>query len=549
MAKKEEIKLKKSLLLIAWASSLKEHYQCRDWVPFFKTKFSKFSNFSTRDYYFRHGIERLNEHFLELIHKEKPDYILISLSYDEIWPQTLHKIKAICPNTITIGFFGDDNWRFEDWSRYYAQYFDYVITSEKDTSCYKQSGYKNVRFLHGVSPLVFHPKHSPNQVYDISFVGMPIRDRAEYLNHLKRQGFNVSIFGRGWESHPELKENYLGFIDTDKYVDLINRTKINISFSKTILEEKGKKNTQLKGRLFEVAACKAFMLVEYFPDFDLFFPGLSHITFKTKEDLAKKVALYLENESERTKISEELYKLILKKYTWASQFNKFFRELTALDPNSQQESNLSEKFVELSCDDLNGPDKLIFNKLNSADIVLFNESTTIANKFRSKLQIQSLNFSSKPLSWCDTYLSNFLLGRYSLIMVNKAVKSGNINNLAQVCSLSQLAVKKDFLIKNLQRFRRFNTQDKIWLLDESRASFISIPLVQIKSRPNKHNLLSEYSRQIFLDKIYGYWLRKDFLSPYLYLVILELILNSNVRKAIFNKFKDPTIQHKLKNNF
>ena len=542
-------KLPKSLMLAAWASSLKEHYQCRDWIPFFEKKFNKFTNFSTRDYYFRYGIEKLNKHFLELVKKEKPDYLLISLSYDEIWPKTLEEIRKISSNTIIIGFFGDDNWRFEDWSRYYAQYFNYILTSEKDTTCYSKEGFKNAIFLHGVSQSVFHKDEKIKQIYDLTFVGMPIRDRADYIIHLKNKGFKLKIFGRGWEKYPELKEVYGGFLETDKYVDLINQTKINLSFSKTLLEEKGKKNTQFKGRLFEVGACNAFMLVENFEDFKLFFPKSSKITFSNKEDIARKALYYLKNEKEREKQSDKIYAQVLKEYTWEAQFTKFFKEILNVDAIKQSQSTFSERIIELNKEDLKLSNSEIFNKIKEADYINFSEKGSFSNSLKNRFQMQCLKFSGKQISWCDAYACNSMLGDYALLMVKKAVKSKRIREYSQICSISQVAVAKEFFIQNLQKFRRFNLEDKVWLLDESRAAFISIPLVKINHNPKSEDIIQDYSRLLFLDKLYGVWLGKNFFSLHLYRFIFSTMLYQPIRKAICKNLNDINMWHKLKNTF
>ncbi len=549
MVEKEKTKIKKSLLLVAWASSLKEHYQYRDWVPFFKSKFSKFSSFSTRDFYFRYGIEKLNEHFLELIKNEKPDYLLMSLSYDELWPQTLQRIKSVCPNTTIIGFFGDDHWRFDDWSRYYAQFFDYILTSEKDTNFYEQEGFNNAQFLHGVSQSVFHKDEKIEKIYDLTFVGMPIRDRVEYLRYLKSKGFKLKIFGRGWNKYPDLSDVYGGFLETDKYVDLINQTKINLSFSKTLLEEKGKKNTQLKGRLFEVAACKAFMLVEDFTDFNKFFPNSKNITFSNKEGLVKKAEYFLRNELARKSESEKIYSQVLKEYTWEAQFNKFFNKIINKKKPGSPEIKSNGGVIELNKKDLNLPRANLIAKLRDVDFISFNDGVSAQNSFKNNFHSQCLVYSGKQISCSDSYGFNNLLGNFALSMVKKAVKSRKCRTYASLLNLSQIAVKREFFLDNFEKFKRFNLKDRVWMLDAAHTAFISIPLVSIRRNPTLEDTDSDYSRPLFLDKLYSVWLRRGFFSIKFLSLITAIALYPPVYQIICKSLNDRSIWHKLKNTF
>src|SRR3989344_516696 len=103
--------------------------------------------FNRRDNYFKYGKEKMNEMLLDLIKKEKPDYVFTWLTWDEFYVDTLLKINKISPKTKTVVIFGDDTIQFYDFSRYYALLFNYVFTTLKSyQQKYKEEGVRNVFF-------------------------------------------------------------------------------------------------------------------------------------------------------------------------------------------------------------------------------------------------------------------------------------------------------------------------------------------------------------------------------------------------------------------
>jgi len=545
----------KKILLASWACNLQDHYQNRDWVPLFKKLFWTLIVFSPRDYYFRFGKDKMNKKFLEKVKKEQPDYILFGLSYDEFYPETLQSIKKISPQTITINFFGDDNWRYDDWSRYYALLFDYIITSEKDNSDYEKDGLKNVSFLHGISPDVFKPKLI-NKKYDLTFIGMPIRDRYDYLKFLHKNRIKIKIFGRGWDKHPDLKDSMGGFLESDEYVNTINQSKINLSFSKTILQGKGKKDKQLKGRIFEVAACKSFLLVEDFPQLRDFFKNSQDITFKTKEELLEKVKYYLKNETERNKLSEKLYKQVIKNYTWEAQFRDFFKQISKVKIKKKKdiekflmESNkkiatISEKEAILGKEEIK---KLLKN----SKYIILRKGRVKESGYRNFFQAYSLEKSRKQISCCDYYLNSKNLGNYMLFMTKKAFKNIARDDFYSFLDINQLMIEKEYFIKNLEKFKEIFISRDINLLNEKNTIFVSIPLVQINRTlvGDKQNIESSF-RSLFLDNLYSLAYQKKLLfSLYPYILIFSSVKEPFIIRQISHAMFNKENWEKLKNRF
>ena len=73
------------------------------------------------------GLTGMNNEILEIARKEKPRYVLWQRSYYEIFPKTFDALREM--GVITIGWFGDDDKNFEDYSAWIAPHLDYCLTT------------------------------------------------------------------------------------------------------------------------------------------------------------------------------------------------------------------------------------------------------------------------------------------------------------------------------------------------------------------------------------------------------------------------------------
>ncbi len=294
---KNYFKNKKILVISTTCTHIHDHY-LKNTHPFFQKIFGKIILFDTRINFYKYGKGDLNKKIMKIVKDEKPDYILFEFGYDEISLKTFDKIREILPETKILAHLGDDNWKFDDFSRYYSLFLDYVLVSEKDDSYYKKDGIKNTFFIGGANLNMFKPLNIKKK-YDVTFIGNPIRDRPDFLRFLIKNNINVKIFSELWSSYPDLKDAWGGFLDEKKITEIINSSKINLNFSKTFI--KCKKNTQMKGRIFEVLACKSFLLTEHFDGIELYLDGADKISFKTKKELLEKINYFLKNEEAKGK--------------------------------------------------------------------------------------------------------------------------------------------------------------------------------------------------------------------------------------------------------
>ena len=531
--KKDSLKDKK-LLLATWGCGDKDTYQCRDWIPLFEKMFGKLLVLPFRNYYYFHGKEALNKRFLDIIKEEKPDYLLFGQRYNEIAIETIKKIKEISPQTKTIIEHGDDDFKFDDWGRYYAIFFDYVITTKKDIGIYQRDNINSATFLHGINPDFFKPLNLERK-YEVTFIGRPVADRYDYIRFLKEQGVNIRLFGGEWNKHPDLKDIYEGVLYDEDFPKLINQSKINLNFSKT-LYEKGKSG-QLKSRIFEVPACGAFLLNEYTDNNIEFINNKKEINFKNRKELLEKINYYLKHEKEREKLAKAVYRYIVQNYSWESLFSEFFKKINEDKHKTLNLPEINKKVIKISYNELIKSPEEIKRILGGVDYVSFSKANSDSLPYRDYLQAYSLSISKKKISCCDYYSHSRLLGDY-LIFKSKNAFNTKTDEFYHFLDITQLTVTKEYFLKNLDFFKHLyagkSDVSKQTIKNED-VVFISIPLIRIKNLPKaKYGQIKENFYTLFFDKLFSLIYQKKFFNPYIFKFFLfSLLGNFFIIKYLF----------------
>ncbi len=158
---------------------------------------------------------------------------------------------------------------------------------------------------------------------DISFTGSGYGGRAEgayrsgIIRHLKE--YNIKIYGNGgWDKiaryFPEINDFFSGdrlnFEDLKKLYTL---SKINLNIPNPQVF------TAFQSRIFELAACKAFQIIDYRPELSNYFSDDEMVTFKNIDELKEKVNHYLSHEDERKKIVEKLHNKVVDLFSWTDR--------------------------------------------------------------------------------------------------------------------------------------------------------------------------------------------------------------------------------------
>lgn len=541
----------KKIFFAAWSCESKFYSGMAGWYHPLKRFFKEIIVFDPQKYIFLEGKDKMNEHFLNILKKEQPDYILMHGDAESLYMETLFKIKKISPNSKIIDFHGDDDTNFESHSRYISLISDYNLVFQKDyVKEYKKNNIENV-FFTCATKIDDFKKLNLEKKYDLTFVGTARQDRYALIKFLKENNINVRLFGTGWEKYPDIKEIYLGQPNNTEMARIFNESKINLCFSKNFLGR-----LHLKGRIFEIGACGSFAVSEYYKTLGTIFKSKKEIVmFRTKEELLNKTKYYLENDNEREKIAEAMYKKINKKYN-------IYSELSGLLKKVHEQRNIpakslpiiEKKVITLFEDDFKKEEFFIKNKVREYDYIAFRKGESIFSKTKDYLQSYSLIISKKSISCCDYSVCSRRIGAY---LRSYLFFDFTKENFSPLLNINQIMVTKKFFLSNISEFYKIFHGGKIRFLNNRNTSFVSIPLVSIynlKIDPNligrslyieiDHNFSSLiYEKRIFLDKyLYNFMIESLFFGKF--------FLLKDVIKRRFNMNKMKTIRRliELKNN-
>ncbi len=519
------MQIDKKLLFAAWAGENKYFSTYQTFYGPLKKIFNNIIMFDPQKNIYKYGQEGMNRRFLELVQKEKPDYIFFLISYDEFYVETLLKIKEISPKTITINYFGDDDTQLDNFTRYYSLIFDYcLVLPHLRKDVYIKEGMNNVFFISGTNLDHFRSLELKKE-FDVTFIGTPKSDRYDIIRYLLEKGVKIKLFGSGWYKYNDLKEVYCGPINENELIDIMNKSKINLCLTKNDYC-----NPHLKGRFFEIGACKSFALVEYCPRFlDFFEEGKEIISFKNRKDLLKKIGYYIKNEKERGRIALNTYNKILKNNDLHKELVKFFKDVNKERLNKLPV--LTDQIYYILKEDFNNHVKLN-SKLKNINYIGFDNNCHFS-RYKDYFQAYSLERYRKDISCCDYYMSEVKIGDYLGFPSKFVYKKIGKEKIAPLMDLGQLMVTKGYFIKNINVFKEVFHGNKIDFINEKNTAFVSIPLVKVYA-PKKidYNIFREvlwhYAK--FTDNLaYLTAQRKLFRSKYFY----DLILKSLTPRRFF----------------
>jgi len=192
----------------------------------------------------------------------------------------------------TFHWFCDDTWRFDNFSKTACKLFSYCSTPEPEyLEKYLLSGYNNILLGGWHANSEYYPPTEKD--IDISFVGGMNQSREEFFSGLK---IPVTL-GQG--------------LSIEELFNFYCRSKIGVNLSLNSNDPEGK--TQMKQRVFELAAAKAVVLTEYHSGLEAFFDTEKEIvTFSNKEEFIEKANYLLANPEEAEEIAERGHARFLK---------------------------------------------------------------------------------------------------------------------------------------------------------------------------------------------------------------------------------------------
>lgn len=277
----------------------------------------------------QHGRESMNQRLLEIARREKPDLMFTVLHTTELEQSVVKEISE-SSDTITLNWFCDDHWRFENYSRYWAPCFNWIVTTAPSAlPKYAHLGYSSVIKSQWASNHFLCRKLDLPLKYDVTFVGQPHSNRLKIIQSLRDSGINVHVWGNGWKS---------GHISQEEMIRVFNQSRINLNLTKASTCSQGlqyarahahrQNPEQIKGRSFEIPSCGGFQLSGSVEDLnDYYEVGKEIVCFEDVDDLREKIYYYLSNEDERAAIALVGYQRTLREHTYAHRFANIFERL------------------------------------------------------------------------------------------------------------------------------------------------------------------------------------------------------------------------------
>ena len=260
--------------------------------------------------------EELQRVILNKAKEFQPDVIFFKIFRHEIQIETLLELGK---NFFIFNWFGDDQWRFGDFTSKYANYFDACITTDKfSIEKYRDIGQKNVIKSQHASFEDFTPCQNIVYKYDVSFVGGRSSFREWFVRKLKKQGIHVHCFGSGWEqgrvTYEEMREIFLtSKINLNISNSISYDLRYLMSSPKAILDViramilGGKDSSQVKARIFEIPVRGGFEITEYMPSLDDYFHiGRDLVCYGSVDEAETLIRYYLKDSNKREKIKERL---------------------------------------------------------------------------------------------------------------------------------------------------------------------------------------------------------------------------------------------------
>ncbi len=265
----------------------------------------------------------LNDITMYMIDDIEPD-LLFGVSQSPFFRQNLSYcskkgVKIAC-------WFVEDCHRFTSWKNIapYCNFF-FIIQKEPIISQLKRIC-TNTKYL----PLAANPKihrplklsHSEKERWgaDISFVGAGYPNRIELFSRLLHFK-SFKIWGNDWNMakdtplYHKIQENGRR-VTTEEYVKIFNASKINLNVHSSMNPLEIGAGDFVNPRTFEIAACRAFQIVDKRSLLAELFTPDELVTFASMDELITLIDDFLASDYARKECASKSYKRIIKEHTY-----------------------------------------------------------------------------------------------------------------------------------------------------------------------------------------------------------------------------------------
>lgn len=257
---------------------------------------------------------KINQEFIRSVKAWCPDVVFVYRG-THITPESLKAIKAAVPKATLIGYNNDDPFAPEHpfwlWRHFLAGIPEYDLVfayRHRNLKEFLDQGARRVRLLRSWFvpechlPVSLTPEEEARYSCDVVFIGHFEPDgRLKILEEIARKGFDLKIFGPGYEWNSMLRKSSIlrdhqpvDLVWNEEYKKALCGAKIALCFLSKL-----NRDTYTR-RCFEIPATRTMMLAEYSDDLaSLFKEGVDAEFFRSSEDLLYKIKKYIGDDNLR----------------------------------------------------------------------------------------------------------------------------------------------------------------------------------------------------------------------------------------------------------
>ena len=279
----------------------------------------------------------LQKEIIDAADSLRPDLIFFILQIDQVRADTLEYLKN--KNFFTVNWFGDDQWRFDNFTSRYANHFSACITTHKySIDKYREIGQAAVILSEWASLDSDIEFDRFGFQYDVSFVGGANTYRKWFVKELGKRGISVECFGNRW---PKGRVNYEDmekiFCTSKINLSISNSTQYDVRYlisnPRNILNtiRNPKNGSHVKARNFEIPVQGGFELTEYAPCLeDCFQIGREVVCYRDIDDAEVLIRYFLNHDEEREEIRRAGVLRARQQHTFKHRIKNFMAKLEAM---------------------------------------------------------------------------------------------------------------------------------------------------------------------------------------------------------------------------
>ena len=283
----------------------------------------------------------LGETILARVRDFKPD-LVFALAQSPVAPPLLQTLKAEVP--LVAYWFVEDFQVLTYWQDL-APAVDVFFTLQKEPffSELKRRGVKNYACLplaadlEAYHPLDLSPEEKRRFGAALAFVGAGYYNRRQFFQGLT--DFDFKIWGSEWVLNSPLGpsiQNQAARVSEEDSVKVFNATRINLNLHSSPFHAGiNPQGDYLNPRVFDLAACGAFQLVDWRSQLPEFFtPDKELATFTSLAEAREKISYYLAHDQERRHIAQTARKRVLREHTYAHRLAAALEIIQDLHPGT-----------------------------------------------------------------------------------------------------------------------------------------------------------------------------------------------------------------------